>query len=139
MAPQTNAPLGAALRHARQRLGMTLRQLSQRTGISVRLISELERGKTGVSWGRVERLAKAVGLSLEVRSLPAPLVDLERFPELRLLAWHQHRRFLEEPVAFELYEANWRFVDADRLEAHEAALIADLAQRYGRGVLNVST
>lgn len=121
------------------RQGLSLRALAARTGISVRLIAELERGKGGVSWERLARIAAALGLALEFREIEAPLVDLEQFPELRQLAWHLHRRFVDERDALELYEANWRIVERDRLLPHEVALIETLASRYGHGVLNVAS
>ena len=38
--------------------------------------------------------------------------------------------------AFALYERNWRFVDADRLDDAERAFIERLKIEFGHGVIN---
>ena len=74
----------------------------------------------------------------ETRTHGAPLVDVARYPELRFLAWNRSPgAVITEREALSLYEANWRFVDRDRLTAREAALIRRLIRQYGGGVLNV--
>ncbi|MFN3844009.1 MAG: helix-turn-helix domain-containing protein [Rehaibacterium terrae] len=133
----TAEQVGAALRAARQAQGLTLEALAERTGLSLRFLSELERGKEGASLGRVLRVAAALGLELSLAPRSLPLVDVERYPELRLLLWQRGQRFVDEKTALDLYEANWRFVDTARLLPREAALIRRLAERHGRGVLNV--
>lgn len=66
------------------------------------------------------------------------MVDLQRYPELRLLAWQRRRdRWISEEDALALYEANWRFVDTGRLEPQETRLLQHLARHHGGGVLNV--
>ena len=39
--------------------------------------------------------------------------------------------------AFALYEANWRFVEEDRLQPRERDMIMRLTQVYGHGLMNV--
>ena len=39
--------------------------------------------------------------------------------------------------AFALYEANWRFIEEDRLQPRERDMIARLTQIYGHGLMNV--
>ena len=130
--------LGRRLREARRACGLSLAQLSERTGLSLRFLSEVERGKSGASVGRVLRVAEAVGLDLTTRRLPVPRVEVARFPQLARLVWSRPGvKQLDEDEAFALYEANWRFVDEARLTARERALIHQLTQRYGRGVLHV--
>ena len=132
------ARLGLALRAARRANELTLDDLAQRTGFSLRFLSELERGKEGASIGRALRVAAAVGVDLVARTTRSPLLDLDRYPELKLLAWQRDRnRYLGEKDALALYEANWRFVESNRLLPRESALIRRLARRYGNGVLNV--
>lgn len=64
-------------------------------------------------------------------------LNIDAYPQLRLLAWNRRDRLIEPEEAFALYEHNWRFVDTACLDAHESILIDELKQRYGRGVLNV--
>ena len=56
------------------------------------------------------------------------------FPELGLLAWNRDvTRPIPREEAFELYERNWRFVDADHLTPVEVDLIEELTQEFGHG------
>ena len=65
------------------------------------------------------------------------IVEVKRFPNLKLLCWNRGDRYLTDRDAFGLYERNWRFVDRGRLEKQERNLIDKLAAKYGNGVLNV--
>jgi len=69
--------------------------------------------------------------------MATPLVEIARYPNLRLLAWQLHRDHLAEAEAFALYEREWRHVDRQSLTDEERRLIQHLADSYGRGVLNV--
>ena len=136
--PISPAQLGQRFRQARQRAGLTLEALAARTGLSLRFLSELERGKDGASLGRVLQVAAALGVELQALESAIPLIEISRYPELKLLGWQRTgQRFIDEGDALALYEANWRFVDAEHLIPREAALIRQLADRHGRGVLNV--
>ena len=136
--PISPAQLGQRFRQARQRAGLTLEALAARTGLSLRFLSELERGKDGASLGRVLQVAAALGVELQALESAIPLIEISRYPELKLLGWQRTgQRFIDERDALALYEANWRFVDAEHLIPREAALIRQLADRHGRGVLNV--
>jgi hypothetical protein len=64
-------------------------------------------------------------------------VRLADFPQLQLLAWGLHVDELEEDVAFELYERQWRHVDEATLTDAERRLIAALVAKWGKGVLHV--
>lgn len=66
-----------------------------------------------------------------------PTIRIDDYPELALLAWNRVVRDVAEDEALALYEANWRFVDAEHLLPAERALIDRLAHQYGHGVLNV--
>lgn len=64
------------------------------------------------------------------------IVNIDDYPQMRLLAWNRVAREIDAVVAFALYEANWRFVDQDELTTNEATLINRLIKQYGNGVLN---
>lgn len=66
-----------------------------------------------------------------------PMIRVDDYPDLALLAWNRALREIPEDEALALYEANWRFVDVEHLIPAERALIDRLANRYGHGVLNV--
>lgn len=65
------------------------------------------------------------------------VIEVARFPQLRLLCWNRHDRFISARDALSLYERNWRFVEADKLEAAERALLNRLDLAYGGGVMHV--
>ncbi len=70
------------------------------------------------------------------RMLDDVVVDLDRWPVLKDLAWNRSGRWIPAQDALGLYERNWRFVDPERLGADEAALIERLKTLHGSGVLN---
>lgn len=88
-----------------------------------------------------QRLRQALavpGFEAELEQyLDTAIVDAQRFPNLKLLCWNRVFPFVTERDAFGLYERNWRFVDAGNMPDEERALIRRLAEKYGRGVLNV--
>lgn len=65
------------------------------------------------------------------------IIPIAAYPNLAALCWNRTDRFVTDEEAFRLYERNWRFVDVKRMKAAERELVARLAARYGRGVLNV--
>ena len=69
----------------------------------------------------------------------AALIVPKDFPELGMLVWNRdNARPIEREEAFELYERNWRHVDAEHLTPAEARLIEALAQEFGQGHLLVA-
>jgi transcriptional regulator with XRE-family HTH domain len=135
-----NSPdaLGREIRRARQAHDLTLEELAARTGLSLRFLSELERGKSGASVGRVMRVLRALGLTLGTERDDEPSIALGRFPNLRLLAWQRgDDDWIAESEALSLLEANWRFVEPEALLPREQALIKRLKHKYGHGVLNL--
>jgi len=70
------------------------------------------------------------------RFLEGEVIRVADFPALRDIAWNRRDEHLTAREAFGLYERNWRHVDAARLGAREAALIRDLADRFGNGIVH---
>ena len=68
--------------------------------------------------------------------LQTELIDLADFPQLRQLCWNLTTEFLTRTDAFALYERNWRFIDQSALTATERALIDQLKDQLGSGVVN---
>lgn len=64
------------------------------------------------------------------------VVRIADYPQLRDLAWNRVDEHIPAREAFQLYERNWRFVDAERLEPHERALLERLKSEFGGGVIN---
>lgn len=64
-------------------------------------------------------------------------LNIDEYPELKLLAWNRALRKIEEEEAFFLYERNWRFVNLENLTDKEQKMIDYLTMKYGGGVMNV--
>ncbi|EOY1433955.1 TPA: hypothetical protein ACMVL8_004386 [Yersinia enterocolitica] len=65
-------------------------------------------------------------------------IRIRDYPQLKAAAWFiaDDAEFTdEETLAF--YERNWKYIDVDRLEPHEQALIDRLIREVGNGILNV--
>lgn len=66
------------------------------------------------------------------------MIRLADYPQLRLLAWSRpDDAWLDDAEAFSLYESNWRLLDQEQLQPHEAALLLRLTQEQGGGLLLV--
>lgn len=65
------------------------------------------------------------------------MIQIDRYPNLRLLAWQMHQDWISEAEALSLYEREWRHVDVAHLTSEERQLIDQLVVSYGNGVLNV--
>jgi len=88
-----------------------------------------------------ERLRQAVaipGFDAELKKfLDDAVVEVRKYPNLRLLAWNRVDPFITERDAFGLYERNWKFVDTKNMTDGERQLVRRLTEKWGRGVLNV--
>ena len=67
---------------------------------------------------------------------PSGMVQVDDYPNLRLLCWNVGTRCISRKHAFALYERNWRWLDVARAPDPERALIDDLAREFGRGLIN---
>jgi hypothetical protein len=67
--------------------------------------------------------------------LDSETVEVNRYPQLKLLCWNRQDSFLTAEDAWSLYERNRRFVETDRLEPTEQRLIEKLSLRFGGGFL----
>ena len=63
-------------------------------------------------------------------------VDVESYPNLRLLCWSLAELRLTRRDAFAIYERNWRWIDPANTPAHERAFIESLAEEFGGGLIN---
>lgn len=63
------------------------------------------------------------------------LIDRNNYPQLNLILWDDHNRFIEPEQALKYYEARWRYVEHTQLQQNEAELIQKLADRFGNGLL----
>lgn len=61
----------------------------------------------------------------------AMVVEVSRYPQLKLLCWNRRARYLALEDAWSLYERNWRFIDVETLDPSERELIESLFARHG--------
>ncbi len=63
-------------------------------------------------------------------------INTADYPQLRFLCWNtRNPRELTPEEAFGVYELNWRHVEQENLTPREDALIEELTQKFGKGVL----
>ena len=88
-----------------------------------------------------ERLRQAVaipGFDAELEKfLGEAVVEVDKYPNLKLIAWNRVDSLLTARDAFGLYERNWKFVDTKNMGVAERELIRRLTETWGHGVMNV--
>lgn len=63
-------------------------------------------------------------------------IEVGKYPQLQALCWNRpNNAVVDGQEAFDLYERNWRFVDADAFDDDEQELLDTLTARYGNGIL----
>ncbi len=71
-------------------------------------------------------------------AVPLLTIHIDDYPELRALCWNRPQgEVIDGAEALALYERSWRHVDQAALVDAERALIAQLIERFGNGVLHV--
>jgi len=70
------------------------------------------------------------------RALDRFVVKLADYPQLRDLAWNRVDEYITAREAFQLYERNWRHIDASIIEARESELIERLKADLGHDEIN---
>ena len=65
-------------------------------------------------------------------------IDISCCPQLKMLLWNRKDTIeLEDKEALSLYEANWRFIEQEKMTTEERAVLDQLVRTVGNGVLNV--
>lgn len=64
------------------------------------------------------------------------VVNVADYPQLQDIAWNRSEAVIPAREAFLLYERNWRFINPDKLSAHERELIDRLAEMFGNGIIS---
>lgn len=63
-----------------------------------------------------------------------PMIRLDDYPQLALIAWNRKVRAIPEDEALALYEANRQWVDRASMTREERAFLDRLVVRYAKGV-----
>ena len=144
------ATLGGRIRAHRKQLKVNATTTAEAAGLSRPTLYRIERGAPSVTMGAYLAVIAAIGLDLQLTDPQAdktgadveanlpPTIRLTDYPELKRLAWQIHAvDELTPQEALNIYERNWRHVDAATLAPHERALVQQLAARLGGGRLLV--
>jgi transcriptional regulator with XRE-family HTH domain len=144
---QSLARLGARLQIARKSQKVSAVAAAEAAGISRVTLHRIERGEPSVAMGAWMAVASALGLTIDVAApgaadpgnatLPEK-IRLDEYPQLKKLAWQlQGVEELTPREALDLYERNWRHVEAASLSMKEIRLIHALSTALGGGRLLV--
>jgi transcriptional regulator with XRE-family HTH domain len=138
--------LGEQLRSHRKKLRISALATAGAAGLSRVTLHRIERGEASVTMGAYFNVAAVLGVRIcltvpayaqTVTSLPDN-IRLADFPQLQSLAWQLPGvQQLTQQEALGLYERNWRHVDTARMSVQERALVKQLVQELGKGVLLV--
>lgn len=143
------AAIGEAVRARRKALRISAVAAAEAAGISRVTLHRIEKGEPSVTAGAY--MAALASLALDVRLLPRETVQepqaparkgwiparvrLDEYPQLRELAWQVHGASELTPrEALDIYERNWRHIDAGQLSEEEKDLVDALRQALGKDV-----
>lgn len=59
------------------------------------------------------------------------VIEIAAFPQLQLICWSRHGKFITAEDAWSLFERNRRFVDVAALAPEELQLLERLSRRFG--------
>lgn len=141
--------LGRRIRAHRKRLKVSAATAAEAAGMSRMTLQRIESGEPSVTIGAYLNALAALGLEFDVtdpareppaggdaKPLPAS-IRLADYPELERLAWQLQAAEVTPAEALDLYERNWRHVDAERMGPQERALVDALARTFRGGRLLV--
>ena len=138
--------LGQQLRRIRRDQKVSAVAAAEAAGMSRVTLHRIEQGEPSVSVGAWIALANALGLTPALvdtnagrlaEALPER-IRLADYPQLKALAWQvQAGEEVTPQEALQLYERNWRHLDASALTAPEVRLIEALTRAIGGGRLLV--
>lgn len=132
------AALGEAVRTRRKVLRISATAAAEAAGISRVTLHRIEKGEPSVTAGAYMSVLWALGLDVratvrgaEPAAAPAvrkgwipARIRLDDYPQLRELAWQVHGTPELTPAeALDIYERNWRHVDAGKLSEEERDLV----------------
>jgi transcriptional regulator with XRE-family HTH domain len=138
--------LGQLLRRVRREQRVSAVAAAEAAGMSRVTLHRIEQGEPSVTAGAWVALANALGLNLALVDPNAAAqedvlperIRLDDYPQLKALAWQLHAvDELAPREALQLYERNWRHLDAAALSPAEFALIRALTRSIGGGRLLV--
>lgn len=144
--------LGGQLRGRRKALHISALATAGAAGLSRVTLHRIERGEASVTMGAYFNVAAVLGISITalapaqcapaapqaVQSALPQTIRVADYPQLQALAWQLHGALqLTGQEALGLYERNWRHINLAQMGSQESALLSQLVQVHGNGVLLV--
>lgn len=136
--------LGAKIAFQRKALGVRAQSAASSAGISRVTLHRIEKGETSVSLGAYLQVCQALGLHLGILAadagqanhnrqltnpltLESPHIRVGDYPQLTALAWQLDiNAMLTDEEVRGIYERNKRFLEIEKLNDHERALMQRL-------------
>lgn len=134
--------LGQQLKQHRKANKLSARAVATAAGLSRTTLHRIEAGEPSVAAGAYWAAVAALGLRCGIvggnaaeTELTPEEIDLNRYPQLKLLAWHvQGTEMITPQQAWDIYTRNWRHIDDAKILPAERKLIEQLSSRFeGRG------
>jgi transcriptional regulator with XRE-family HTH domain len=140
--------LGAQITARRKVLKVRAKSCAGASNISRVTLHRIEKGEPSVSMGAYLQVCDALGLHLallppdsqessEIRpnhneDSDMSHIRIKDYPQLKALSWQLNKDgYLTDAEAMSIYERNKRFLDLDRIDDHEKALIQRLVKNNG--------
>lgn len=145
--------LGRQIRTHRKALRLNVTAVAEAAGISRVTLHRIEKGEPSVTMGAYLNAMSALGMKVGITVLSEAAEEREKasrsgwiparirladYPQLAQLAWQvQGTEILTPQEAWDIYERNWRHVDAGVLMEHERDLIDALRLVFGGAARHV--
>lgn len=142
---KTLRQLGQEIRDRRKKLGVRAVAAAEAAGMSRITLYRIERGEASVAMGAYLSAVTALGLSLKLEDPEKPLrrdraalklpkrIRWADYKQLKRLAWQlKDTQEITPQEALDLYERNWRHIDAQAMDAKERKFLEKLQAAFGR-------
>ena len=144
---KTSAPreqllaLGQQLKQHRKANKLSADAVATAAGLSRTTLHRIELGEASVAAGAYWAVVAALGLTCGIVAKGTTAadavsgnIDLKKYPQLKLLAWHvQGTDWLTPQQAWDIYIRNWRHIDEAAVSAKERKLIDQLRATFEPG------
>lgn len=61
-------------------------------------------------------------------------INRKHYRELNLILWDMHCKYIDEKVAFALYERRWAYIDETNMLPKEKRLVKSLTRKFGNNI-----
>lgn len=130
--------LGQQIKQHRKTHKLSANAVATAAGLSRTTLHRIEAGEPSVAAGAYWAAVAALGLRCGIVETPTTglevlpdQIDLNRYPQLKLLAWHvQGTQFVSPRQAWDIYMRNWRHIEEAKIQDAEKKLIEQLRAEF---------